>query len=231
MTETVDQLPILSLRKVSKGWYADGRRISVLKGITLDIYTGQSLAVVGPSGAGKSTLLHILGLLTPADEGEIWFKQRPISSTRWWDNDLRRESSMIFQDAKLIPNLSVMENVCVPLNHRGIWLNRQKQIASQALEAVGLGHRIGHKPNQLSGGEMMRAAIARSLVTGPRLILADEPTGTLDTKTGEAVADLLFETVAPQRSLVLVTHHIPMAERADRVIRIIDGQIENDSRK
>jgi len=215
---------LVSLRGVSKGWLAGRQRIEILREINLDVFQGESLAVVGPSGAGKSTLLHVLGLLTPVDKGSVIYDHVEVKTSRqWWNNNLRRSIGLIFQDAKLLPNMTVLENVCLPLLHRGVWPKRQKQMAVKAIEAVGLSHRLTHKPNQLSGGELMRTAIARALVIEPRIILADEPTGTLDSRTGEVVADLLFGMVTPSRALVMVTHHTPLARRADRMVEIIDG--------
>jgi putative ABC transport system ATP-binding protein len=130
---------------------------------------------------------------------------------------------MIFQDAKLLPGLTLLQNVCVPLGHRGLWPARQARLAREALASVGLDHRLTHRPSQLSGGELMRAAIARAIVTQPSLLLADEPTGSLDSRNGEMVTDLLLGMVTPGRALVLVTHHMPLAERATRLMRIHDG--------
>jgi ABC-type lipoprotein export system ATPase subunit len=221
-----ERQPLVSLRGVSKTWRAGHEQIGVLRDINLDIFADESLAIVGPSGAGKSTLLHIIGLLTPADTGSILFGGRESRAENvWWDSEVRWTMGMIFQDAKLLPELTLLQNVCVPLGHRGIWPRRQTQLAREALDAVGLGHRLNHRPTQLSGGEMMRAALARALVTRPSLIMADEPTGSLDSKNGEMVADLLFGTVQPGRALVLVTHHMPLAERATRLVRIHDGTL------
>jgi ABC-type lipoprotein export system ATPase subunit len=218
--------PLVSLRGVSKTWLAGKEHVGVLRDIDLDIFPGESLAIVGPSGAGKSTLLHIVGLLTPADEGEIRFAGREISSEgSWWDSRLRWAIGMVFQDAKLLPELTLLQNVCVPLGHRGIWPARQIPLAREALEAVGLSHRLKHRPSQLSGGELLRAAIARAVVTQPSLILADEPTGSLDSHNGDMVANLLMGMVTPARALVLVTHHMPLAERATRMLRIHDGAL------
>lgn len=219
-------LPLAGLKDVWKGWMAGRQHIDVLRNVSLEVFRGESLAIVGPSGAGKSTILHLLGLLTPADRGEVFFEGRSMNSTKlWWDKTIRRSISMIFQDARLIPNLTVRNNVCVPLLHRGVWPQRQRELAAEALKAVGLDHRMNHTPNQLSGGELMRVAIARALVTEPRLILADEPTGTLDSKTGEMVIELLFSMVSSMQSLVIVTHHHPLALRADRILRIKDGNV------
>ena len=218
--------PLISLRQVSKSWTADQLSIPVLRNITLDVCGGESVAVVGPSGAGKSTLLHVLALLTPVDAGEVWMGGRQLKPQDWWNAALRRRIGMVFQDGKLLPNLNVLHNVCVPLMHRGLWPAQQRKLAMEALQAVGVDHRLRHHPNQLSGGELMRVAIARVLVMDPCLMLADEPTGTLDSSTGEQIARLLFGLVSPKRALVLVTHHAPMAAQADRIIRLKDGRID-----
>ena len=142
---------------------------------------------------------------------------------------IRLDIGYIFQDSKLIPNLNVIENVAIPLLHRGVWPSKQKEKAALALERVGLGHRFRHKPNQLSGGELMRVAIARALVLQPKIILADEPTGTLDSRNGQIVTDLLYNLVTPETALVMVTHHMPLAERADRILRIQDGFLSENA--
>ncbi len=216
--------PYIRLENIEKGWVTGGEKVTTLVGVNLDIHLGQSLAIVGPSGSGKSTLLHILGLLTPADSGSISFEGQVVKTAQqWWDRKLRLSIGIVFQDAKLISNLNIIENVALPLLHRGVWPKIQKKLAKEALEKVGLGHRFKHNPNQLSGGELMRVAIARALVIQPKLILADEPTGTLDSKTGDVIADLMYKLVTPETSLVLVTHHPPLAARADRTMKIIDG--------
>ena len=218
--------PYVRLRNVKKSWITDKEEFVILHSVNLDVYFNQSMTIVGPSGSGKSTLLHILGLLTPVDEGSVFFDNIEVSGTdQWWNLGIRWNIGMIFQDAKLIPNLNVLENVAIPLLHRGLWPSRQKELSVQALEKVGLSHRLTHLPNQLSGGELMRVAIARILVIEPKLILADEPTGTLDSKNGEIVSELLYSLVSPETALVLVTHHMPLAEQADRILRITDGVV------
>ena len=218
--------PLVSLRDVCKGWCAGGMRIEVLHHVDLDVYPGSSMAVVGPSGSGKSTLIHILALLTPVDTGEYSFRGKLVrQDTDWWDSDIRREIGIVFQDGKLIHHLTALQNVCVPLAHRGVWPRRQKELAEAALQRVDLAHRIRSLPSQLSGGELIRCAIARALVTDPTLVLADEPTGTLDSKSGDAIADLLFGLVKDGRSLIVVSHHPPLAERAGRVVHIKDGSL------
>jgi putative ABC transport system ATP-binding protein len=216
--------PLIKLRGVRKSWYAGTRRIDVLRHIDLDVYLGKSVAIVGPSGSGKSTLVHVLALLTPIDGGEYLFNGSNVfAEKRWWDATIRQNIGIVFQDGKLIPNLTALQNVCVPLAHRGVWPARQKELAKHALDQVGLSHRLTNYPNHLSGGELIRCAIARALVTEPILVLADEPTGTLDSDTGATITELLFGVVQEHRSLVVVSHHPPMAEQADRVVHIKDG--------
>jgi putative ABC transport system ATP-binding protein len=221
--------PYIRLHAVEKGWVIGTERFSVLHNVFLDVFPNQSIAIVGPSGSGKSTLLHILGLLTPVDSGSLHFENINIAlfspSQR---QTIRLNIGYIFQDSKLIPNLNVLENVAIPLLHRGVWPSKQKEQAARALERVGLGHRFKHKPNQLSGGELMRVAIARALVLRPRIILADEPTGTLDSRNGQIVSDILYNLVTPDTALVMVTHHMPLADRADRILRIQDGLLSED---
>jgi putative ABC transport system ATP-binding protein len=221
--------PIIRLHAVEKGWMIGTEKFSVLHDICLDVFLDQSIAIVGPSGSGKSTLLHILGLLTPIDSGSLHFAGCDVTACSSSQRQaIRLDIGYIFQDSKLIPNLNVIENVAIPLLHRGVWPSKQKEKAAMALVRVGLGNRFRHKPNQLSGGELMRVAIARALVLQPKIILADEPTGTLDSRNGQIVADLLYELVSPETALVMVTHHLPLAERADRILRIQDGFLSED---
>jgi predicted ABC-type transport system involved in lysophospholipase L1 biosynthesis ATPase subunit len=194
----------------------------------MEVRCGESVAVVGPSGSGKSTLLHVMALLTPVDNGEVWMGGRLLHPNDCWDPMLRRGIGMVFQDGKLLANLNVLDNVCMPLGHRGMWPRRQRQLALEALQAVGVDHRLRHRPNQLSGGELMRVTIARALVMNPSLLLADEPTGTLDSTTGEQISRLLFSLVTETRALVLVTHHAPLAERADRIVSLKDGRLDHE---
>lgn len=221
--------PIVRLERAHKSWHAGSNKIEVLRGIDLSVFAGQSLAIVGPSGAGKSTLLHVLGLLTPLNSGRVLYDEKPISTrSGWWDHGFRRKLGYVFQDAKIIADLNVLENVCLPLAHRGIWPHRQRSLALDVLSRVGLGERLLHKPSQLSGGELMRVAIARALVLQPQMLLADEPTGTLDSQMTEQVADLLFETVTPERALVVVTHQESLAHRADHMLQMKDGRLESE---
>lgn len=227
MTQTE---PLLAeLRGVAKSIHNDRLQVAILREVDLIIRCGASLAVMGPSGSGKSTLLHVLGLLTSIDAGEYRFAGRSVAGL---DNrsltDLRRQIGFVFQDSKLVPHLSVLENVCLPLVHRGVWIGRQQRLAGAVLEQVSLQDRLHHRPSELSGGEMMRVAIARALVLQPRLLLADEPTGSLDSRTGEVIAQLLFSCVAPQRAVVVVTHNPTLAARADSMVQVRDGRVFSD---
>jgi putative ABC transport system ATP-binding protein len=212
------------LRGIHKSWQAGGKQIDVLRHVDLDIRLGTSTAIVGPSGSGKSTLVHILALLTPIDAGEYLLYGTSIyANNRWWNAEIRQNIGIVFQDGKLIQNLTALQNVCVPLSHRGMWPGQQKKLAMRALEEVGLEDRMQSYPNQLSGGELIRCSIARAMVMEPVLILADEPTGTLDSETGASIVDLLFGVVKKSRSLVVVSHNPELAERADRIVCIRDG--------
>ncbi len=220
--------PIFSLSGVKKEAMVGNNRFEILKGVDLTVNKGESLSIMGPSGSGKSTILHVLGLLTPAEHGDVFFMGKRVNYSNKKEFDsIRKNIGYIFQDSKLIPNLSVLDNVRMPLAHRGIWPSKQKKIAVEALEQVGLGNHLKHYPQQLSGGEHMRCAIARALCLKPKILLADEPTGSLDTETGETITKLLLDTVTPERSLVIVTHHPPMAKRTDRIVFVKDGLIDN----
>jgi len=209
--------------------------IPVLRGVDLGVRRGEFLAVVGSSGSGKSTLLHLLGTLDAPDRGEVHFEGRRIDDLPGRDRDAlrNRHFGMIFQFYHLLPELSTLENVLAPvmigqsiwgyLRHRA----KHRAAATRLLELVGLGHRLKHKPRELSGGEMQRAAIARALVTSPQLLLADEPTGNLDQKTGLEIMEILRSLNRQENlTIVMVSHDQAIAERADRVIRLVDGRAE-----
>lgn len=219
---------------VTKSFVKGAHRIEVLKGVDMEVREGEFLSIIGQSGSGKSTLLHLMGLLTPPDSGEVHYNGRRIDHLSAHERDkLRnRDISMIFQFYHLLPELTTLENVMVPMMIRqSYWqfqLHRRanRERALEILERVGLSHRLKHRPNELSGGEMQRTAIARSLVNCPKILLADEPTGNLDRANEAGIIELLRELNARDRlTLVLVTHNPAIAEDTDRVVHLVDGQM------
>jgi len=209
--------------------------IPVLQGVSLTVREGEMVSIIGKSGSGKSTLLHLLATLDAPDAGEIYFDGQRIDNlaSAYRDELRNRYLGMIFQFYHLLPELTTLENVLAPLMiQHNVWgfMGRRRQLresARELLDLVGLSHRLRHKPRELSGGEMQRAAIARALVTGPRLLLADEPTGNLDFGSGREILDLLRRLNAEQNlTIVMVTHDLAIAEQADRSIRLVQGRIE-----
>jgi len=204
--------------------------VHVLKGIDLEISAGESVGIVGPSGSGKSTLLMVLAGLEKLDSGEININDTPLHAlSEDQVADFRgRNIGIVFQSFHLIANMTALENVAVPLELANI--PNPFEIAERELNSVGLGERLSHYPGQLSGGEQQRVAIARALAPSPALLIADEPTGNLDTDTGRQIADLLFSKQAERgTTLLLVTHDIGLANRCSRQIRVRSGRIEGDS--
>jgi putative ABC transport system ATP-binding protein len=218
----------LELQSVSKSWTAAGIRLPILRDVNLRIARGEALAITGPSGSGKSTLLHLLAGLTPPDHGTLAYRGINLQTRRHY-RQLRLDSGFVFQDGKLIEGLNILENTCVPLVHRRVHPRVQAHCGIAALEEVGLGARRLHYPRQLSGGELIRAAIARAMVSSPQIVFADEPTGNLDADTADAVAELLLGRLRQGMTLVLVTHSNSLARRMHRQIRLSDGGLyEND---
>jgi lipoprotein-releasing system ATP-binding protein len=220
---------------LSKSYRKGRNEVPVLRGVDLEVERGEMLAVVGASGSGKSTLLHVLGLLDAPDGGAVRFEGERIDHLpdRKRDRLRNRTFGFIFQFYHLLPELSALENVMMPLLIRsGAWsyLSNRAAIRSEAsalLDRVGLGHRTTHRPAELSGGEMQRAAIARALMGGPSIVLADEPTGNLDASTGQTVLDLLRELNRERRlTMIVVTHDSHIAGQSDRVVRLAEGRIE-----
>ena len=219
------------LREVSKS-YTTGIGIThVLREISLTAARGEFLAVMGPSGCGKSTLLGILGLLDSPDSGEYWFFGEDVArrSERELAQLRRGGVGFVFQSFNLIGNLNVQENVEVSLLYRGLGGGERRRRVAAALERVGLTHRARHLPNQLSGGQQQRVAIARAFVGEPRLILADEPTGNLDTENGTAVMGMLREINAAGTTVIMVTHSLVHAAQAGRTVKLLDGQIVSET--
>ena len=207
--------------------------VHVLKGIDLDIFKNQYVALMGPSGSGKSTLMNLLGCLDTPTEGTYVLNGSDVSALD--DNALaeirNNEIGFVFQTFNLLPRSTALENVALPLVYAGWGKEERIARASEVLEQVGLGDRMDHKPNQLSGGQRQRVAVARALVNKPALILADEPTGNLDSKTSVEIMKLFDDIQAAGNTVVLVTHEEDIAQHAKRVIRLVDGNIDSDLSK
>jgi ABC-type lipoprotein export system ATPase subunit len=220
--------PALALRGVRHAFERAGARIEVLRGIDLDVHAGEVLAVVGRSGSGKSTLLHVAGGLVRPDGGAVEVEGQPVAAASAVERarHRRRRMGFVFQFFHLLPHLSVRDNVALPLVLDGMPLRRARERAALVLESVELDDRAGHLPAELSGGQLQRAAVARALVADPALVLADEPTGNLDSATAANVLDLLMGRVRDAgRTLVLVTHDGAAAADADRVVELVDGRL------
>jgi lipoprotein-releasing system ATP-binding protein len=226
---------LLSVHGLRKNYRSGDRTLEVLCGIDFELSEGEFVAVIGQSGSGKSTLLHLMGLLDGADAGSVSLEGRRIDNLPGKERDRLRNTDigMVFQAYYLLPELTALENVLAPLMVRhGIfsWFSVRSEARRRAtalLEQFGLGGRLSHKPRQLSGGEMQRVAIARALVGGPKLLLADEPTGNLDAESGAGILDVLTSlNRSAGLSIVLVTHDASIARRADRIVRLAAGRVE-----
>ncbi|MFG2055596.1 ABC transporter ATP-binding protein [Micromonospora sp. NPDC048930] len=226
-------VPAIEAVDVSRTYQLDGVSVPALRGVSLTIDPGEYVAVIGPSGSGKSTLMHLLGGLDRPTDGRLVIGGRDVADLSAPElATLRNETiGFVFQAFHLLPRTSAVDNVALPLVYRGIGARQRRERAAAMLGRVGLGHRLDHRPNQLSGGEQQRVAIARALVTDPAVLLADEPTGNLDTATGEAVLELLERLNAESGvALVMVTHDQEVAGRARRRIAVRDGLIRSDTR-
>jgi len=222
---------VISLSEVRKTYRSGSLEVEALRGISLDIRPGEYVAVMGPSGSGKSTLMHILGCLDVPTSGSFHLAGDDVSVMSEDElADIRnRRIGFVFQQFNLLPSLSAWRNVELPLAYAGVHRHERRRRAVAALEQVGLGDRIEHRPGELSGGQQQRVAVARALVTEPALILADEPTGNLDsTSTGEMLA-LMSELHLAGRTIVLITHEADVAEQAKRTVRLRDGQVIEDT--
>ena len=218
---------LISLQSVTKVFYTDEVETHALAGIDLNIRNGEYIAISGPSGCGKSTLLSILGLLDSPTDGSYTLNGRPVAQLAQADRarTRNREIGFIFQSFNLIGDLTVYENVELPLTYRGMKPADRKQRVTQALEKVEMAHRAKHLPSQLSGGQQQRVAVARAVAGQPSILLADEPTGNLDSKNGEAVMGLLKELHDEGSTICIVTHDPRYAEHAEREIHLFDGKV------
>ena len=224
--------PIIHLENIRKAYYLGKEPLEVLKGISLDIFKNEYVAVMGPSGSGKSTLMNIIGCLDSLTTGKYILNNKDVSSTT--DNDLaevrNKEIGFVFQQFNLLPRLTAEENVALPLVYAGIAKKERIERAKEALRKVNLSDRGHHKPNELSGGQIQRVAIARSLVNNPSILLADEPTGNLDTKTSVEIMNLFGELHAQGNTVILVTHEDEISKYAHRIVRLKDGVVETDKK-
>jgi putative ABC transport system ATP-binding protein len=229
MTAT-DSLPVIDLHDVTKTYQTGTLSVQAVRGVTLNIAPGEYVAIMGPSGSGKSTLMHILGCLDPLTTGSYRLAGQDVS--RMSDDELaevrNRRIGFVFQQYNLLPSLPAWRNVELPMCYAGVRREDRRSRAIDALRRVGLADRIMHRPGELSGGQQQRVAIARALVTDPALILADEPTGNLDSTATADVLDLFDELHQSGRTVVLITHEPDVAHRAERVVRVRDGLLEMD---
>ncbi|NII23598.1 ABC transporter ATP-binding protein [Pseudoflavitalea sp. X16] len=224
---------MIHLEAIRKSYFMGRQEIRVLKGINLDILKNEYVALMGPSGSGKSTLMNILGCLDTPTGGKYVLNGQDVS--RMPDDSLaevrNNEIGFVFQQFNLLPRLTALENVALPLVYAGIPKKQRTEMAMDVIKKVGLGDRSHHKPNELSGGQNQRVAIARALVNSPSLILADEPTGNLDSKTSIEIMDIFGQIQASGNTVVLVTHEEDIANHAHRIVRLRDGVIESDKRR
>ena len=226
-----DAQALIHLENVSKIFYTDELETHALAGVNLEIRTGEYVSIAGPSGCGKSTLLSILGLLDSPTNGNYWLNGRPVEKLNNAERARirNREIGFIFQSFNLIGDLTVYEKVELPLTYRGMKSAERKARANQALEKVGMSHRAKHLPSQLSGGQQQRVAVARALGGDPLILLADEPTGNLDSKNGEAVIELMQNLHQQGATICMVTHDARYARHADRTVHLFDGQLIDES--
>ena len=224
---TNGSLPLIHLDGVTKVFVTDEVETHALAGIHMDIKKGEYVSISGPSGCGKSTLLAILGLLDTPTDGQYILNDKPVAGLKMQERARirNREIGFIFQAFNLIGDLTVYENVELPLTYRGTPSSERKTLVHEALEKVGMSHRVKHYPSQLSGGQQQRVAVARALVGSPSVLLADEPTGNLDSANGEAVMDLLRELHRNGATICMVTHDPRYARFADRSIHLFDGRV------
>jgi putative ABC transport system ATP-binding protein len=225
---------VIKAVNVSKVYEMDKIKVNALNGINFELRKGEFVSIMGPSGSGKTTLLDVLSVLLRPSSGEVFIKGKPISEMN--DNELAKirgkTIGFVFQTFNLIPRLTAKENVMLPLWFQGINKNEREKIAEEILVDVGLGDRINHKPTELSGGQRQRVAIARALAVNPEIIVADEPTGNLDSKSGEQIIQLIKDLHSKKgKTILMVTHEKIIAEKAERIVFLRDGKIVDEKTK
>jgi putative ABC transport system ATP-binding protein len=225
-----EKRPLIALRDITRIYYMGEHEVHALAGVSLDVFENEYVAIMGASGSGKSTLMNIVGCLDSPTGGAYYLNGQRVSEMT--DNELanvrNREIGFVFQTFNLLARADCMHNVELPLVYSGIRRRERRQMAEYALESVGLADRVDHKPNELSGGQRQRVAVARALVNKPSIILADEPTGNLDTKTGKEIMHLFEQLYRQGNTLLVVTHENDVAQHARRIIRLVDGEVDSD---
>lgn len=224
---------MLEIKKIKKIYQMGKMKVEALRGVSFYIEKGEFVAIMGPSGSGKSTLMHIIGCLDQPTEGNFIIGGKDVSKLN--DDKLaeirNKRIGFVFQQFNLLSRTSILHNVEIPLIYAGVKTKIRRELAQKVLESVGLGDRVKHKPNEISGGEKQRAAIARALINNPLIILADEPTGNLDTKTGEEIMKIFYKLHQQGNTVIMVTHELDIARHARRIIHLRDGLIEKDEVK
>ena len=221
---------VIDLRNIHKTYCSGKISFEALKGVDLKVHTGEYMAILGPSGSGKSTLMHIIGCLSTPTKGQYFLNEKEVGHlSRGELASVRsREIGFVFQNFNLLPHMNLVENVALPLVYQGVPTNERIQAAKIVIEKLGLSTHLHHRPNELSGGQQQRVAIARALVTNPSILLADEPTGNLDSHSGEEVIKLFEQFSEEGKTVILVTHDLNIAKRTKRIIHIHDGKITQE---